>query len=206
MPPRPAAAPSVPQGAFAGLLLVRALSVVWAREPWPVAAAGAAYVAAITAGATLPGLLLLALTAGRGGGGAAGGSGASEPLLYQGRAPLKAAPVPTARVVMAPGGAGAAATLEVPLAGGGSEALPLLQGRPDLRQLLGSFLTGLGDLPLAAADEAVPLQVACYAMGPEGLLSEAQLLCHELNSSKAGGGGQARRPAFLRYVQKTHNL
>jgi hypothetical protein len=198
--------PAPPSGALAGLLLVRGLSVVWAPSPWPVAAAGAAYVAAIAAGATLPGLLLLLVFGGRGGGASA--TGAAEPLLVGEAAKGGAGPpAVTARVKGAGGGGGGALSLEVPLEGGGADALPLRQGRPDLRQLLGGWLAGLGGLPRGEGAGGGRLQVACYAMGPEGLLAEAQLLCHELNGGRRGGAksGGAAAP-FLRFVQKTHNL
>jgi hypothetical protein len=218
--------PQNPPGALAAILLVRAYSVVWAAEPWTTAAAGAAYVIAFAAGATLPGMLMLLLqfawtaaTAGRGGAGG-GGEGLARPLLEG----SGGGSVPAARVVSAGGGGGsrrgaaaatAAAASLLLQPGGGCEPLPLRAGRPDLGNLVGSWVAGLRQLPSAAATAAAaeasapdttPLQVGCFAMGPSGLLSQVQLLCCDLNAGAAGSKAGGGRSVFMRYVQKTHNL
>ncbi|GBF98331.1 ferric reductase [Raphidocelis subcapitata] len=222
-------------GAFGALLLVRALATVRPDRPWPVAAAGAAYVFAVAAGATLPGMLLLLASSprrganprrGRGAAAAAGGDGAgvSEPLLGGQGAGAAAKPAaarapPLARVVAAAGGGGGPRLL-VPLGGGAPEAaLALHAGRPDLRALISGWLAGLKQLPSgdaaaaaaaaaaagasdgAASDRRPRIQVGCFAMGPQGLLDEAQVICSEINRSGGRSGGP-----FMRFVQRTHNL
>lgn len=219
-------------GALGSILLVRALSTVWAPEPWPVAATGAAYVAAFALGASLPGVLLVlaAPLFGRAQHGG-GGGGADEPLLAG--APSEgdagAAGAPLARAVV--GAAGGWSLLLPPAAPGAEpEALPLRLGRPELPGLFSAWLASLKQLPAGAvpgsaqgaghaqaagacgAREAGPWpQVGCYAMGPAGLLSEVQLLCHDINRGAAGGPGGGKpgaggRGPYVRYVCRTHNL
>jgi hypothetical protein len=203
---------------------VRALSVVWAPKPWTTAAAGASYAVAIAAGATLPGMVLIQvaffaswLSAPRrrgspGGGGGEAAEGA-RPLLPEGAG--AGGPVLARAVVDAAAGSG---TLLVPnaKAGGEGEARRLHLGRPELARLLGIWLAGLRQLPADGGDGS-PLQVGCYAMGPEGMLSEARLLCLELNAGRGGakfggasGGGASgaagARGVFMRFAQRTHNL
>ncbi|KIY97678.1 hypothetical protein MNEG_10286, partial [Monoraphidium neglectum] len=107
------------------------------------------------------------------------------------------------------------------------EARRLHLGRPDLARLVSNWLAALRQLPASSAADVSregrggPLQVGCYAMGPSGLLSQAQLLCHDLNSGRGGskgaagwaaakgpggGGGGRGRGVFMRYVCRTHNL
>lgn len=219
-------------GALAAILLVRGYSVVWAEKPWPTIAAGAAYAGAIAAFTVLPGLLAVVLprlaaaiwsSARR----ACCGAGASLPdavapqldsAAPASRASVsddvgpkdaqhRNAPGHVARVVptaLKGGLVEGATTLQLALpTATGDEYVPLHFGRPETRRIVGGWLASMRQLP-AGAREAPLLQVGCYGMGPDQMVSDAQLMCREMNAQQRRGARQ--RGVYMRCERKSYNL
>lgn len=246
-------------GALAAMIGVRYVSTVLpARrgdEAWSTAAAGAAYVGAIAAGAVLPALTLLAAaralqdaaerdaTGGsaaharsrrRSGAnsvdpekrallaplidaeagatarvwtGSGNGAGAMRKpgLANSALPPLKAPPLaaataPLPQHLTAPPAARFCATPQA--VGEGQVCYPVSMGRPDVRGLLQQWLTVEFSAAAGEGGGAGGARcVAVYGMGPERLVEEAQLACHDLNFGRSGRGCTT-----LLFTKKTHAL